>query len=77
MTDETDATRASDVAFIEALATLLKDKDLTEIEVKREYAEHDWLNVRVARQTATVAAPAPASYAAPAPAAPAAPAAAA
>ncbi|MHA7886928.1 acetyl-CoA carboxylase biotin carboxyl carrier protein [Roseicyclus sp.] len=77
MTDETDATRASDVAFIEALATLLKDKDLTEIEVKREYAEHDWLNVRVSRQTAMVAAPAPAAYAAPAPAVPAAPAAAA
>ena len=36
MTDKTDATRASDVAFIEALAALLKDKDLTEIQVKRE-----------------------------------------
>ncbi|MBF9060246.1 acetyl-CoA carboxylase biotin carboxyl carrier protein [Rhodobacterales bacterium HKCCSP123] len=80
MTDETDATRASDVAFIEALAALLKEKDLTEIQVKREYAEHDWLNVRVSRQTAMVQAPAPVSYAAPvsapAPAAAAAPAAA-
>ena len=68
MTDETDATRASDVAFIQALAELLNDKDLTEIQVKREYAEHDWLNVRVSRQTAVVQAPAPAVYAAPAPA---------
>jgi acetyl-CoA carboxylase biotin carboxyl carrier protein len=72
MTEETDATRASDVAFIEALAALLKDRDLTEIQVKREYGEHDWLNVRVSRQTAMVQAPAPVSYAAPAPAAPAA-----
>jgi acetyl-CoA carboxylase biotin carboxyl carrier protein len=75
MTDETDATRASDVAFIEALAALLKEQDLTEIQVKREYSEHDWLNVRVSRQTAMVQAPV--SYAAPAPAATAAPAAAA
>jgi len=76
MTDKTDATRASDVAFIEALAALLKDKDLTEIQVKREYAEHDWLNVRVSRQTVMMQA-APATYAATAPSAPAAPAAAA
>jgi len=49
MTDETDATRASDVAFIKALAELLDKNDLTEIQVKREYGDHDWLNVRVAR----------------------------
>ncbi len=49
MTDETDATRASDVAFIKALAELLDKNDLTEIQVKREYSDHDWLNVRVAR----------------------------
>ena len=72
MTDKTDATRDSDVAFIEALARLLQDKDLTEIQVKREYAEHDWLNVRVSRQTALVQAPSPVAHAAPAPAAPAA-----
>jgi acetyl-CoA carboxylase biotin carboxyl carrier protein len=56
------------VAFIEALAALLKEQDLTEIQVKREYSEHDWLNVRVSRQTAMVQAPV--NYAAPAPAAP-------
>jgi hypothetical protein len=49
MSDKTDATRASDVAFIKALAELLDSNDLTEIQVKREYGENDWLNVRVAR----------------------------
>jgi len=66
MTDETDATRASDVAFIKALAELLDSNDLTEIQVKREYGEHDWLNVRVARGGVMMQAPMP--YA-PAPAA--------
>jgi acetyl-CoA carboxylase biotin carboxyl carrier protein len=60
MTDETDATRSSDVAFIKALAELLDKNDLTEIQVKREYGEHDWLNVRVARGGVMMqAAPAP------------------
>ena len=59
MSDKTDATRASDVAFIEALAELLRKNELSEVEVKREYGEHNWLNVRVARQTKVmVAAPA-------------------
>ncbi|MDG3042323.1 acetyl-CoA carboxylase biotin carboxyl carrier protein [Roseicyclus marinus] len=49
MSDKNDATRASDVAFIKALAELLDTSDLTEIQVKREYGENDWLNVRVAR----------------------------
>ncbi|MBF9047544.1 acetyl-CoA carboxylase biotin carboxyl carrier protein [Rhodobacterales bacterium LSUCC0031] len=82
MSDKTDATRASDVAFIEALAELLRKNELSEVEVKREYGEHNWLNVRVARQTAVVAAPAPAmvhaaaqTVSAPVPSAPAAPAA--
>ncbi len=58
-----------DVAFIEALAGLLRKNDLTEIEVKREYGEDDTLNVRVARQNAVMAAPAPHfAHAAPAPA---------
>lgn len=69
----------SDVAFIKALAELLRENDLSELEVSREYGEDDALNVRVARQMAV--APAPVQHvaaAAPAPvAAPAAPAAAA
>ncbi|GKY87150.1 acetyl-CoA carboxylase biotin carboxyl carrier protein [Sinisalibacter aestuarii] len=72
-------TRDDDVAFIQALAELLAENDLTELEVKREYGEADRLNVRVSRATDTVAqviaAPAPAAAApaaAPAPAAPAA-----
>ena len=66
MSDKTDATRASDVAFIEALAELLRKNELSEVEVKREYGEHNWLNVRVARQT-TVMAAAPAIMHAPQP----------
>lgn len=72
MSDKTDATRASDVAFIKALAELLDTNDLTEIQVKREYGEHDWLNVRVARGGVMVQAPmayAPAPVAQHAPAA--------
>lgn len=71
----------SDVAFIQALAELLRENDLTELEVMREYGEDDSLNVRVSRaapQQVTYAAPAaPVQYAAaPAPSAAAAPAAA-
>ncbi|MFQ8429938.1 acetyl-CoA carboxylase biotin carboxyl carrier protein [Amaricoccus sp. W119] len=47
----------SDVAFIKALAELLRENDLTEIEVSREYGEDDALNVRVARQIQVTAAP--------------------
>jgi acetyl-CoA carboxylase biotin carboxyl carrier protein len=73
----------SDVAFIEALAELLRKNDLTELEVMREYGEDDSLNVRVSRQVAAApvaqvavpaAAPAPAPAAAPASAPAAAPA---
>lgn len=60
----------SDVAFIEALAELLRKNDLTELEVMREYGEDDSLNVRVSRQMAT----APVVHQVAAPAAPAAPA---
>jgi len=67
----------SDVAFIQALAELLRENDLTELEVMREYGEDDSLNVRVSRAAPTVtyaAAPAQMQYApqpatAPAPAA--------
>ncbi len=48
----------SDVSFIKALAELLRDNDLTELQVKRDYGDHDSLNVRVSRQTQVVAAPA-------------------
>jgi acetyl-CoA carboxylase biotin carboxyl carrier protein len=39
-----------DVAFIKALAQLLNDNDLTELQVKRDYGEDDSLNVRVSRR---------------------------
>lgn len=62
----------ADVAFISALAELLRENDLTELQVKREYGEADSLNVRVSRHSAqvvtqvsapavTAAAPAPAA----------------
>lgn len=62
----------SDVAFIQALAELLRANDLTELEVMREYDDNDSLNVRVSRaqQVVTqVAAPVAAAPAAAAPAA--------
>lgn len=43
-------TNDTDVAFIRALAELLRENDLTELEVGREYGQDDSLNVRVARQ---------------------------
>jgi len=75
----TEQKHDSDVAFIKALAELLRENDLTELQVKREYGEDDALNVRVSRMQpapAAVAAPAPAPIAAPASASTAAPAAA-
>lgn len=63
-----DKPQASDIAFIEALAELLRNHDLTEIEVNREYGEDDSLTVRVARQQ-PAAAPAAHQIALPAPAA--------
>ncbi|MBM1219541.1 acetyl-CoA carboxylase biotin carboxyl carrier protein [Ponticoccus sp. SC2-23] len=71
-------THDSDVAFIRSLAELLRENDLTELQVKRDYGENDGLNVRVSRhvqQAAQIAvppaapAPAAAPAAAPAPAA--------
>ena len=70
-------THDADVAFIKALAQLLNDNDLTELQVKRDYAENDSLNVRVSRKqevVSHVSAPAPAPAAAPAAPAAAAPA---
>jgi acetyl-CoA carboxylase biotin carboxyl carrier protein len=40
----------SDVSFIRALAELLRENDLTELQVKRDYGENDSLNIRVSRQ---------------------------
>ena len=72
-------THDDDVAFIKALAELLNDNDLTELQVKRDYGENDGLNVRVSRKAEIVthvsppmvagggAAPAHAPAAAPAP----------
>ncbi|MEO1548805.1 MAG: acetyl-CoA carboxylase biotin carboxyl carrier protein [Pseudomonadota bacterium] len=60
----------SDVAFISALAKLLRDQDLTEIEVRRDYAEDDALTVRVARGGAVAPVAMAAQAAAPAPSVP-------
>lgn len=64
----------ADVAFIKALAELLRENDLTELQVKRDYAEDDSLNVRVSRHhpapvqaQQSMAAPQPQAPAAPAP----------
>lgn len=55
----------ADVDFIKALAALLNENDLTELNVKREYGENDSLNVRVSKHITP-----PPVYAQPAPAAP-------
>jgi len=62
-----------DVAFIRALAELLRENDLTELQVKRDYGEDDALSVRVSRvqpiapAAAALPAVAPAAHTAPAP----------
>ena len=65
-----------DVEFIKALAELLSDNDLSELQVKRDYPEDGSLNVRVSRMSMaapvavqTMAAPAVPATPAPAPAA--------
>ena len=72
----TKRTYQTDVEFIQALAEVLKENDLTELRVKRDYGEGDSLNVHVSR--AVTVAPAPVQHfpvAAPSPSAPPAPAA--
>ncbi|MGV6848512.1 MAG: acetyl-CoA carboxylase biotin carboxyl carrier protein [Marinibacterium sp.] len=74
----TNETHSADVDFIKALAELLRENDLTELEVTRESGDDNSLSVRVSRsapapaappvQTA-VAMPAPAAAPSPAPAA--------
>ncbi|MFO1105173.1 MAG: acetyl-CoA carboxylase biotin carboxyl carrier protein [Amaricoccus sp.] len=61
----TDRPQESDIAFIRALAELLRETDLTEIEVNRELGDDSSLTVRVARQIA-MAAPVAAHVAMPA-----------
>ena len=41
--------RDKDVQFIEALAVLLREHDLNEVEVNRDFGQDDSLTVRVAR----------------------------
>ncbi|MGC9419747.1 MAG: acetyl-CoA carboxylase biotin carboxyl carrier protein [Rhodovulum sp.] len=68
----TKTSHEADVAFIQALAEMLREHDLTELQVKREYGEDDSLDVRVSRSAPAPApapvATAPAAYAMPAPA---------
>jgi len=55
-----DRPQASDVEFIRALAELLRENDLSEIEVRRRFGAEDTINVRVVRKAeAPAAAPAP------------------
>jgi len=61
--EKTDA----DVAFIRALATILKESDLGEIEVEREYGENDELMVRLSRSGPVQEVPAAQSYYTPVP----------
>ncbi|MCF6234483.1 MAG: acetyl-CoA carboxylase biotin carboxyl carrier protein [Rhodobacteraceae bacterium] len=67
----TESKRDADVAFIKALAEMLRDNDLTEVQVKRDYGEDGKLNVRVSRAAPPVTVAAPVAMAAPAVAAPA------
>jgi len=53
----TKKSKDADVAFIQALSQILDENNMTEIQVKRVYANNDSMNVRVSRQTHTVAAP--------------------
>ncbi|MEM7422356.1 MAG: acetyl-CoA carboxylase biotin carboxyl carrier protein [Pseudomonadota bacterium] len=46
-----------DIAFIEALAQLMQNSDLSEIEVEREYGEDNELKVRLSRNPVSVPAP--------------------
>lgn len=69
----TETPNSEDVAFIRALAELLRENDLSELQVKREYAEDSALNVRISRYSAPPAPATPQQYvaapvAAPAPA---------
>jgi len=75
--DMTQPKHDADIAFIKALAELLRENDLTELQVKRDYGDDGNLKVRVSRAAPApimMAAPVAAPVAALAPGAPAAPA---
>ncbi|MEM7530341.1 MAG: acetyl-CoA carboxylase biotin carboxyl carrier protein [Pseudomonadota bacterium] len=55
----------ADVAFIRALAEILREHELGEIEVEREWGDEDELKVRLSRQPANIAVPAAAPAAMP------------
>ena len=67
----TTRSHEDDVEFIKALAELLSENDLSELQVKRDYPDDGALNVRVSKlsnvTTTTIAAPAAAPVAAAAP----------
>ncbi len=63
---------SDDTAFIRALAELLRETELSEIEVTRAYGEDERLSVRLTRTVAAAAAPAPLHLPVPVAAAPAA-----
>ena len=75
----TKKTHDADVDFIRALAEVLSENDLTELQVKRDYGDEGSLNVRVSRGgpvvTQSFAPPPPPAAAPAAPATPATPAA--
>lgn len=56
-----------DVEFIKALAELLSENDLSELQVKRDYADEGSLNVRVSRISPNAIAAAPVAMQMPAP----------
>jgi acetyl-CoA carboxylase biotin carboxyl carrier protein len=73
----TNKDQDTDVEFIQALAEVLRESDLTELHVKRDYGSNKSINVRVSRQSiiaaapqAVMAAPAPLAAATPAEATP-------
>jgi len=47
--------QGTDIRFIRALAELLRETDLTEIEVQRDYGDDEQISVRVARQAVAAA----------------------
>jgi acetyl-CoA carboxylase biotin carboxyl carrier protein len=51
----TENSHDRDVRFIRALAELLRENDLTELQVRRSYGEHDSLKVRVSRLSPALA----------------------
>ena len=65
-----DDTHDADVAFIKALAEVLRENDLTEVHVKRDRGEENSLNVRVSRVRMIAPTPAQAMPNPPSPAMP-------